>query len=240
MNHSIFKFILSNGSYSFDTFFFLSGITISTVFYSSTENLKIDKFAPAIEQLLYFLIMILNKLLKLILPYTVVLILVQLVMKYFNAFSSIDIPSMDHQTCGSNMWRNVLYIDTFYPIIQRCMPWSWFISLEVQFFIISSVLLLLSKNHPKYSMTLCSSIFISSIVTSTLMQVDISSGDTMMEVNQTLSQQVARFNTVAEQPWIRIGPYLIGMCFGYFLHLKKNSLVLPKCVSGLCRFKGKI
>lgn len=130
-------FFFQNSSFSIDTFFFLrytnqspkyyriiinfyySGITISTMFYASIDKMKIDKFCPALEQLLCFIILLLNKFLKLILPYTVVLILVQLVMKYLNAFSIIEIPSIDHLTCETNMWRNVLFIDTFYPIIER-------------------------------------------------------------------------------------------------------------------------
>lgn len=114
------------------------------------------------------------------------------------------------------------------------MPWSWFISLEVQFFIVSSLLMLLSKNHPKYAMTLCSSFFISSIITSTLMKFDngITGNST---VNHLMENQLSNYNMVIDQPWIRIGPYLIGMCFGYFLHLKKSMIKVPKFLCLLCK-----
>lgn len=40
-------------------------------------------------------------------------------MKYFHDFSTTDIPSKDHLTCETNMWRNIFYIDTFYPLQER-------------------------------------------------------------------------------------------------------------------------
>lgn len=118
-NNSMMNFFFANGSYAMDTFFFLSGISLAILFYSMTDNLKVDQFSGALEQILYFIVMIVNKVLTIILPYTVVLIMVQLTMKHYDDYSMIEIPTMDHLTCESNMWRNVLYIDTFFPMDER-------------------------------------------------------------------------------------------------------------------------
>lgn len=53
------------------------------------------------------------------LPYAAGLLLLQFCMKHFNDFAIIDIPSLDHQTCAGNMWRNLFYIDQFYPLDER-------------------------------------------------------------------------------------------------------------------------
>lgn len=53
------------------------------------------------------------------LPYAVGLLALQISMKYFNDFATVDIPSVDHQTCESSMWRNLFYIDQFYPLSDR-------------------------------------------------------------------------------------------------------------------------
>lgn len=114
-------------------------------------------------------------------------------MKHFNSHSIVDIPSEDHITCEESMWKNILYIDTFYPIKDRvsliqltiikclvyqlikhfyfqCMVWSWYISLESQFCVVASIILLLAKNHPRYATIICSSFFLSSLVTTTIIR----------------------------------------------------------------------
>lgn len=53
------------------------------------------------------------------LPYAAGLLLLQFCMKHFNDFAIVDIPSFDHQTCATNMWRNLFYIDQFYPLDER-------------------------------------------------------------------------------------------------------------------------
>lgn len=52
-------------------------------------------------------------------PYLVVLIVLQLTMKHFTDVSLLDIPSEDHVTCQEHMWKNILYIDTFFPVTER-------------------------------------------------------------------------------------------------------------------------
>lgn len=40
-------------------------------------------------------------------------------MKYFYDYGIMEIPSNDHVTCPINMWRNIFYVDTFYPLPER-------------------------------------------------------------------------------------------------------------------------
>lgn len=127
-------------------------------------------------------------------PYSVGLFVLSICMKYFNDFSIIDIPSLDHKTCSTNMWRNIFYIDQFYPLQERvcynlsiiicffvfynfhhlfsfqCMIWSWILSLEMQFFIVACIVLLILKNHPRYGFTIFFSFFISSFIATTTLR----------------------------------------------------------------------
>lgn len=52
-------------------------------------------------------------------PYAIVLMLLQVSMKHFEDFGIIDVPSVDHLTCPENMWRNIFFIDTFFPLEER-------------------------------------------------------------------------------------------------------------------------
>lgn len=52
------------------------------------------------------------------------------------------------------------------------MIWSWYISLESQFCMVASIVLLLARNHPRYAAVICSSFFISSIITTTIIRAN--------------------------------------------------------------------
>lgn len=113
------------------------------------------------------------------------------------------------------------------------MVWSWYISLEVQFFVIASILMLLSKNHPKYTLTLCAAFFISSVLTTMLIRMEIKPKTVL-----TYEDQLAIFNGLYDQPWIRIGPYLLGMSFGYILYKKECKINITRVVAVLSKLIG--
>lgn len=62
---------------------------------------------------------------RLIFPYLVCLLMLQLIIKYFYDHSIVEIPSQDHITCQENMWKNMLFIDTFFPIHERVSSCPW-------------------------------------------------------------------------------------------------------------------
>lgn len=49
-------------------------------------------------------------------PYVFVLGVVDVSMKYFDHHSVFDPPTQDHVNCPKYWWRNVLYINTLYPV----------------------------------------------------------------------------------------------------------------------------
>lgn len=110
---------------SFDfcfVFFFscnFSGICIAHMFFNRMKNIDVVAICSCFDTLLHLTSMIAYKILSMTFPYIIVLLLLQMCMKYFYDFSVIDIPSMDHETCRTNMWRNIFYIDQFYPLEER-------------------------------------------------------------------------------------------------------------------------
>lgn len=118
--------------------FMYSGVTITHTFYKTIKNIINDHSIGTLDQVIHFAAMILHKVLRypphstyiqqsgnnvlfyrLIFPYLVVLLMLQVIMKYFYHNSIAEIPSQDHITCQENMWRNMLFIDTFFPIHER-------------------------------------------------------------------------------------------------------------------------
>lgn len=51
----------------------------------------------------------------------------------------------DHETCNAFWWRNVLYINNFFPLSQICLMWSWYLANDFQFYMVAIFLLILSR-----------------------------------------------------------------------------------------------
>lgn len=50
----------------------------------------------------------------------------------------------DNITCGQFWWRNILYVNNWYPFHEFCMIWSWYLASDMQFFIAATLLLIFS------------------------------------------------------------------------------------------------
>lgn len=125
------------------------------------------------------------------------------------------------------------------------MSWSWILSLEMHFFIVTSIVLLILRNHPRYGIIICCSFVISSFAATTNIQFLNSEKLNSEYANQflftwtinkcfhsiiyfinslLLEEHLASFNGVYEQPWTRISPYFFGICLGYILHKTDDKL----------------
>lgn len=96
-----------------------SGVCLAHMFFNRMKNIDVEAICSCFETLLHIVSMIAYKVFSMLFPYIATLLLLQMFMKYFHDFSTINIPSTDHQTCETSMWRNILYIDQFYPLEER-------------------------------------------------------------------------------------------------------------------------
>ncbi|XP_020717399.1 uncharacterized protein LOC110118911 [Ceratitis capitata] len=144
--------------------------------------------------------------------------------KHFHNNIALEVPSLDYKTC-KNRLINVLYIDTFFPLDQRCMPWTWFISLEMQFFIVSCLVLLLAKIQSTYASIIGGTVFLNSILAAIAWEGNPTTSSEYLRishVSHTL-KQLAEFNLLFDNIWLRILPYIIGICTGYIFQRTQTN-----------------
>lgn len=129
-------FLLRNGSFAMDSYFFLrfvllkiqfkrkftinfySGIIMYQFFHGTIHINCSEKFYRVLHQMIYFFSVILFKLTRFLLPYLSILLLVKVANEYFSEVSAVEIPSNDDE-CERTIWRNLLFIDIFFPLDQR-------------------------------------------------------------------------------------------------------------------------
>lgn len=54
-----------------------------------------------------------------------------------------SIMDRNHLTCGIYWWRNIFYIQNLFPLNEYCLPWTWSLASEMQYFILSTILFFL-------------------------------------------------------------------------------------------------
>lgn len=203
---------ISNGAFSVDTFFFASGLLVSFLYFRTNAKGKLDKLGNKgfVTGALHFFGLIFYRFARLSAPYLYVLGVVEVCMKWFNYNSIFEPPTMDHENCPKYWWRNILYINTLFPVEQMCMLWSWYLSDDTQFYVIGAVMLILATSHFKSAASVLLTFMFSSWITTGYIAY---SNKHMPNSDDPL----ALFDKIYDKPYTRLGPYLIGMSVGWIL-----------------------
>lgn len=158
---------------------------------------------------------------RLTVPYMYCLFVVQVTMKYLDAFSIFEPPTMDHITCPKYWWRNLLYINTLFPVNQMCMLWSWYLANDTQFYIIGAIILIVAVRHFKIAASTLFVFLLSSWITTAIIAF-------RNNHKPNTDDPLALFDKIYDKPWTRLGPYLIGMSVGWILFKTNCKIHLSK------------
>lgn len=112
--HLIFK----NGSFSFDSYFFVNGLLLCQMFFTSSRELKINNASGIAKHFQHFFLILIFKVLRVLLPYLAVIHSLRIAMKHFHETSILNVPSNDHFTCD-NIWKNLVFLENFSPYEER-------------------------------------------------------------------------------------------------------------------------
>ncbi|KAG7202492.1 hypothetical protein KM043_017060 [Ampulex compressa] len=227
-----------NGAFSVDTFFFMGGLLVSFLFFRTNAKGDLNKLTKGTQGFvagcLKFIGLILYRFVRLTAPYMFVLGMVEVSMKWFHANSVFEPPTADHYNCPNYWWRNVLYINTLFPVEQMCMLWSWYVADDTQFYIVGAVILVLATSHFKIAAFMLTSLLVSSWLTTGYIAF-------INNHMPTSDDPLALFDKIYDKPWTRLGPYLIGMSVGYFLFktdckvkMSKTTIVVGWLLSSAC------
>lgn len=99
-----------------------SGFLVSYLYFRTNAKGKLEKLSKGVSEItagtFHFFGLIGYRFVRLTAPYMFVLGLVEVVMKYFHHHSVFETPATDHENCPNYWWRNILYINTLFPVEQ--------------------------------------------------------------------------------------------------------------------------
>lgn len=154
---------------------FPSGCLVSFLYFRTIEKeaLKAKKITQGgTGKVMQFLGMMSYRYFRLTPPYLVVLGMNQVAVKWIHQNLMIEFGQNDAETCPKFWWRNVLYINTYFPMEERvisiffnllnstfrklhlfndykivffkCMVWSWYLANDTQFYTVGIIVLIIA------------------------------------------------------------------------------------------------
>jgi peptidoglycan/LPS O-acetylase OafA/YrhL len=217
------------GFYAVDVFFMLAGFVFC---YGFQKYLKKGYLKSYNMKLKIFLVGVINRYIRLLPMYLVILFFMTYVMPYTGNgptfFFNITKLNKD---CEDKWYYNLLYINNFKST--SCAGHSWYLANDFQFFLYSMIIYLIFSDKAIIRNIIFLLTFLSHLIVSFYISY-VNEYD-----NQIVSpKQADFFINYYIKPWTRIGPYLIGIFFAeLFLSIpqtkeaendKENQSILTK------------
>ncbi|XP_015601967.1 nose resistant to fluoxetine protein 6 [Cephus cinctus] len=234
MSEGLGEQIISNSTLSVDTFFFLSGFLVAYLYLNGKKGKEEKKSANYLLKLAEFCIPVLRRFLRLTPTYMLTIGILEINSAWYAKTSQFYMSERPQEICAKYWWRNLLYINNLFGTDTMCMSWSWYMSNDMQFFVLMSFLLILSSMYFYTSVTILAIVMTSS----TLLTGFISY---INEYVPTMDEQYNMLDQLYYPPWTRIGPYIVGTVTAFILIKLNNQLTIRKrtlmvcwCISSAC------
>ncbi|KAF5279566.1 hypothetical protein FQR65_LT03388 [Abscondita terminalis] len=153
--------------------------------------------------------------------YLIVILYADVLFSYYRQSSSLNSTEKPDIVCSQYWWRNALYINNIFPRSEMCLSWSWYLSADTQFFMVSTALLILSTIWFKISALILFLCIIICVGATTYRSYSV-------EYIPTMDEQFVQLDAIYDLPWNRIGPYLVGVITGYILIVKLDGKLTLK------------
>ncbi|GFG29906.1 hypothetical protein Cfor_09924 [Coptotermes formosanus] len=215
---------INNGAFSVDTFFFISGLLVSFLYFRTVTKIDMTKVTRSTgfrNGFIQYLGLMSYRYGRLTVPYLFVLGVVEVTMKWFYYNSVFEPPTADHISCPNYWWRNALYINTLFPVQDMCMLWSWYLADDTQFYVLGCMLLILAVSYFRVTAVLTVIFLTSSWFTTAFIAYN-------NRHNPSVDDPLALFDKIYDKPWTRLGPYLVGMTVGWILYKMDCKIKMSK------------
>ncbi|VDM46254.1 unnamed protein product [Toxocara canis] len=228
--------ILTNAFFAVDTFFFMSGLLVSYIWFKEFYRNKRRQMSAYAWIMFYVHRIIRNdrdttnyKLMKQLMfrlspPYYLAVAFYTFVfLTFIKHMPNILFPIPD--SCEQNWWINYLYLNNFIDYKNQCYLISWYLATDLQMYIFAPVILIPLAIKPLFGFISASVIFLASTAANmaTIYEFYFPPSDFLIGTMDPRMQDLNQYTLlIYAAPWIRCQVYIIGMLTGYLLQTKKK------------------
>ncbi|XP_026846679.1 uncharacterized protein LOC6603580 [Drosophila persimilis] len=222
---SVWYQVIGNATFSVDSFFFISGLLVTLLYLKQERKHPSEPCHFVRRSCMESLMMLLYRYLRLTPVYLFVVIFNDFAVRQGLDSSVFQPAKIEHNTCRIYWWRNILYINNFFPQREMCMMWSWYMANEMQFYVMAALLLAFSRKYFKaVALTLIVFLFSSWSISG------------IVSLQHQYTHKVAlpfeSFDFLYDKPWQRVGSYIVGMFTGYALYKVKTPPQVSRRLNG--------
>lgn len=217
----LFSQIFANGTFSVDTFLFISGLLVSHL---CLKQLK--KSHGSLNFPLFYL----HRYIRMTPVMMAIIAFTSTLMKYVTSGG----PSFKQSTlmfdswCRKNWYLSLFYIHNFVNRENMCLPHTWYSAVDMQLYLITPFILLPLYHRPRLGVAIIVTLLLSSSIMTTSITITrhLPAVPYMSDSsNSTLQQLDDYYGSIYIKPYTRIGPYLIGILLGSIIHMVNGSKV---------------
>jgi peptidoglycan/LPS O-acetylase OafA/YrhL len=226
--------LVDNATLSADTFFVLSGALVSFLWFKEMGFSKGQKLKSPRFWLWFYA----HRILRIVPIYLLIIGSAMLIPHLAEGplWRTADGSYMDIENCRQNWWSNALFLNNFVTLNNPCMPWTWYLANDMQFYVLSPVFLVLLWYFPWVGLGVS---LITIVGCSVLRGVFISNEfyppTLMLTLNPVFKQTIVDFyQSVYIKPYMRCAPYIFGLMLGFTLNRTKRDLRIPKLLTVFC------
>ncbi|XP_071511439.1 nose resistant to fluoxetine protein 6-like [Diadema antillarum] len=214
--------VISNAFFSVDSFFFLSGFLLT--FITLRKMSERDGRIP--WGFFYF-----HRYWRLT-PAVLTTILIWMYIKPYMGDAPLWNMYQNVDSCVKYWWTNILYINNFYPrmFMNECIGWVWYLANDMQFFVISPLIILPLYYFPPLGLSLIGFLLFASFgVTGALTGIyKFPAGGTQIPGYDKPTMDFS--SVIYSKPYCRIPPYLVGMLLGFLMYRQGDRKIRLKPV----------
>lgn len=209
--------MISNATYSVDSFFVLSGLLTAYLFLKEVTKGQKITFSFILK---YYI----HRYIRLTPPLLIMILISLTLSKYFGSGPFYPKEGFETEGCKYNWWTNLLYVNNIVEPQKMCLGVTWYLGNDMQFHWISPLILIpLSVNNIIWNI-IGIAISVLLIGVSILVTALVINNHPGSEMGLVATDQAAYFNNVYIPPWCRIGPFLVGLLLGYYIFTNKTKL----------------
>jgi peptidoglycan/LPS O-acetylase OafA/YrhL len=150
---------LAAGTYSIDVFFCMSGFLCALTMTAQFAQLK----GAAISAKAVF-VSYAHRYIRLLPLYLLAMLSTITVIPYFFTGGPLSVfNEWQMNCCKEKWWHNLLYIQNFTKIGEGCLIWGWYLANDMQFFLITPLLIILYNHSSKWALRVIGAIMVMSI-----------------------------------------------------------------------------
>ncbi|XP_014788954.2 nose resistant to fluoxetine protein 6 [Octopus bimaculoides] len=161
-------------------------------------------------------------------PYMLLMMLYVPLFRYMGHGPFWPPQGIEKDFCKNSWYYNLFYINNFMPNASKnmCMGWSWYLANDMQFYWISPLIIIPLYKSAKLGHLVALLLLVAHFaVTAVIATLNHSSITLVSQDNND------DFDQIYIKPYTRIGPYLIGMLYGYHLYTDKTKKLLNGYIS---------